>query len=54
AESELGSLKLGRVPVVPGGSPVLVPLGVEDQTGPLIQPVLILEPSGLVHTPLLA
>ncbi|KAI2649976.1 Histone deacetylase 7 [Labeo rohita] len=54
AESELGSLKLGRVPVVPGGSPVLVPLGVEEQTGPLIQPVLILEPSGLVHTPLLA
>uniref|UniRef100_A0A671KZ44 Histone deacetylase n=1 Tax=Sinocyclocheilus anshuiensis TaxID=1608454 RepID=A0A671KZ44_9TELE len=46
-ESELGSLKLGRVPV-------LVPLGVEEQSGPLIQPVLILEPSGLVHTPLLA
>ncbi|XP_016353006.1 histone deacetylase 7-like [Sinocyclocheilus anshuiensis] len=50
-ESELGSLKLGRVS---GASPVLFPLGVEEQSGPLIQPVLILEPSGLVHTPLLA
>uniref|UniRef100_A0A673KJ82 Histone deacetylase n=1 Tax=Sinocyclocheilus rhinocerous TaxID=307959 RepID=A0A673KJ82_9TELE len=50
-ESELGSLKLGRVS---GASPLLVPLGVEEQSGPLIQPVLILEPSGLVHTPLLA
>uniref|UniRef100_A0A8C2D867 histone deacetylase n=1 Tax=Cyprinus carpio TaxID=7962 RepID=A0A8C2D867_CYPCA len=54
AESELGSLKLGRVPVVSGASPVLLPLGVEEQSGPLMQPVLILEPSGLVHTPLLA
>uniref|UniRef100_A0A8C2HA63 Histone deacetylase n=1 Tax=Cyprinus carpio TaxID=7962 RepID=A0A8C2HA63_CYPCA len=53
AESELGSLKLGRVPVS-GASPVLVPLGVEEQSGPLLQPVLILEPSGLIHTPLLA
>ncbi|XP_043080793.1 histone deacetylase 7 isoform X2 [Puntigrus tetrazona] len=54
ADGELGSLKLGRVPVVSGASPVLLPLGMEEQSGPLIQPVLILEPSGLVHTPLLA
>ncbi|XP_073669140.1 histone deacetylase 7 isoform X2 [Paramisgurnus dabryanus] len=53
-ESDLSSLRLGRVPMVSGGSPVLVPLGVEEQTGPLMQPVLILEPSGLVHAPLLA
>lgn len=53
-ESELSSLKLSRVPVVPGGSPVLVPLGMEEQTGPLMQPVIILEASGLVHQPLLA
>lgn len=50
-ERELGSLKLGRVSMVSGGS--LVPLGVEEQNG-LMHPVLILEPSGLVHTPLLA
>ncbi|XP_039519946.1 histone deacetylase 7-like isoform X1 [Pimephales promelas] len=54
AESEMGSLKLGRVPVGPGASPLLVPLGVEEQTGQLMQPVLILEPSGLVHAPMLA
>ncbi|XP_051961887.1 histone deacetylase 7-like isoform X1 [Xyrauchen texanus] len=53
-ESDLGSLKLGRVPVVPGGSPVLVPMSVEEQTASLMQPVLILEPSGLVHTPLMS
>ncbi|XP_035378450.1 histone deacetylase 7 isoform X1 [Electrophorus electricus] len=53
AEGELGSLKLGQVPVMPGGSQVLVPLGVEDQGSPLVQPVLILEPSNLVHAPLL-
>ncbi|KAF4077826.1 hypothetical protein AMELA_G00192550 [Ameiurus melas] len=51
AEGELGSLKLGRVPLVSSGSSLLVPLGVEKQN--LVQPVLILEPSGLVHTPLL-
>lgn len=51
AEGDLGSLKLGRVPLVSGSSPLLLPLGVEE---PLMQPVLILEPSGLVHTPLLA
>ncbi len=50
-ERELGSLKLGRVSMVSGGS--LVPLGVEEQSG-LMHPVLILESSGLVHTPLLA
>ncbi|XP_057219343.1 histone deacetylase 7 isoform X2 [Triplophysa rosa] len=53
-ESELSSFKFCRVPVVPGSSPVLVPLGVEEQTGPLMQPVIILEASGLVHPPLLA
>ncbi|KAM9444722.1 histone deacetylase 7 isoform 1-T2 [Clarias gariepinus] len=51
-EGDLGSLKLGRrVPLVSSGSPLLVPLSVEEQN--LVQPVLILEPSGLVHTPLL-
>ncbi|KAI4890132.1 hypothetical protein NFI96_021219 [Prochilodus magdalenae] len=53
-EGDVGSLKLGRVPLVSGGSQVLLPLGVEEQSAPLLQPVLILEPSGLVHTPLLA
>ncbi|XP_053498522.1 histone deacetylase 7 [Ictalurus furcatus] len=51
AEGELGSLKLGRVPLVSSGSSLLVPLGVEKQN--LVQPVIILEPSGLVHTPML-
>ncbi|KAI5615842.1 histone deacetylase 7, partial [Silurus asotus] len=50
-EGELSSLKLGRVPLVSSGSPLLVPLGVEEQN--MVQHVLILEPSGLVHTPLL-
>ncbi|KAF5888719.1 histone deacetylase 7, partial [Clarias magur] len=51
-EGDLGSLKLGRrVPLVTSGSSLLVPLSVEEQN--LVQPVLILEPSGLVHTPLL-
>ncbi|XP_071769981.2 histone deacetylase 7 [Centroberyx gerrardi] len=54
----LSSLKVGRVPVVTaGGSPVFLPLGREEQAGqlnPHLQPVIILEPSGLVHTPLLA
>ncbi|XP_036448000.1 histone deacetylase 7 [Colossoma macropomum] len=53
-EGDVGSLKLGRVPLVSGGSQVLLPLGVEEQSAPLLQPVLILEPSGLVHAPLLA
>uniref|UniRef100_A0A3B1JEU0 Histone deacetylase n=1 Tax=Astyanax mexicanus TaxID=7994 RepID=A0A3B1JEU0_ASTMX len=53
-EGEVGGLKLGRVPLVSGGSPVLVPLGVEEQSAPLLQPLFILEPSGLVHAPLLA
>ncbi|KAL6483256.1 hypothetical protein MHYP_G00081280 [Metynnis hypsauchen] len=53
-EGDVGSLKLGRVPLVSGGSQVLLPLGVEEQNAPLLQPVLILEPSGLVHAPLLA
>lgn len=56
AEGELSSLKVGRVPVVTaGGSPVFLPLSREDQAGQLNPhlPVIILEPSGLVHTPLL-
>uniref|UniRef100_A0A3Q3IUD2 Histone deacetylase n=1 Tax=Monopterus albus TaxID=43700 RepID=A0A3Q3IUD2_MONAL len=53
---ELSSLKVGRVPVVTaGGSQVFIPLSREDQAGQLNPhlPVIILEPSGLVHTPLL-
>lgn len=50
-EGEMGSLKLSRVPVVSSGSPLLVPLGVEEQN--LVQPVLILEPPGLLHAPML-
>lgn len=56
AEGELSSLKVGRVPVVTaGGSPVFLPLSREDQAGQLNPhlPVIILEPSGLVHTSLL-
>lgn len=56
AEGELSSLKVGRVPVVTaGGSPVFLPLSREDQAGQMNPhlPVIILEPSGLVHTPLL-
>uniref|UniRef100_H2U2V4 Histone deacetylase n=1 Tax=Takifugu rubripes TaxID=31033 RepID=H2U2V4_TAKRU len=56
AEGELSSLKVTRVPVVTGqGSPVFLPLSREDQAGQLSPhlPVIILEPSGLVHTPLL-
>ena len=56
AEGELSSLKVGRVPVVTaGGSSVFLPLSREDQAGQLNPhlPVIILEPSGLVHAPLL-
>ncbi|XP_076597835.1 histone deacetylase 7 isoform X1 [Chaetodon auriga] len=56
AEGELSSLKVGRVPVVTaGGSSVFLPMSREDQAGQLNPhlPVIILEPSGLVHTPLL-
>lgn len=37
-------------------SPVFMPISREDQAGQLSPhlPVIILEPSGLVHTPLLA
>ncbi|XP_061592796.1 histone deacetylase 7 isoform X2 [Cololabis saira] len=57
ADGELSSLKVGRVPVVTaGGSPVFLPLGRDDQGGQMNPhlPVIILEPSGLVHPPLLA
>lgn len=56
SEGELSSLKVSRVPVVTaGGSPVFLPLSRDDPTGQLNPhlPVIILEPSGLVHTPLL-
>uniref|UniRef100_A0A4W6CXN0 Histone deacetylase n=1 Tax=Lates calcarifer TaxID=8187 RepID=A0A4W6CXN0_LATCA len=54
AEGELSSLKMGRVPVVTaGGSSVFLPLSREDQAAHPHLPVIILEPSGLVHTPLL-
>uniref|UniRef100_A0A8C3AQE7 Histone deacetylase n=1 Tax=Cyclopterus lumpus TaxID=8103 RepID=A0A8C3AQE7_CYCLU len=56
AEGERSSLRVGRVPVVTaGGSPVFLPPSREDQAGqrnPHL-PLIILEPSGLVHTPLL-
>ncbi|XP_035500377.1 histone deacetylase 7 isoform X2 [Scophthalmus maximus] len=53
-EGELSSLKVGRVPVVTaGGSHVYLPLSREDQAGHPHLPVIILEPSGLVHTPML-
>ncbi|CAN9515848.1 unnamed protein product [Ophioblennius macclurei] len=56
AEGELSSLKVGRVPVVTaGGTPVFLPLSREDQAAQMNPhlPVIILETSGLVHTPLL-
>ncbi|XP_037128393.1 histone deacetylase 7 isoform X2 [Syngnathus acus] len=55
-EGELSTLKLGRGPLVAAGAPqVLLPLSREDQAGQLSSrlPVIILEPSGLVHAPLL-
>uniref|UniRef100_A0A1A8BSR9 Histone deacetylase n=2 Tax=Nothobranchius kadleci TaxID=1051664 RepID=A0A1A8BSR9_NOTKA len=56
AEGELSSLKVSRVPMVTaGGSPVFLPLRGEDQVGQMNRhlPVIILEPSGLVHPPIL-
>uniref|UniRef100_A0A3Q1GDT8 Histone deacetylase n=1 Tax=Acanthochromis polyacanthus TaxID=80966 RepID=A0A3Q1GDT8_9TELE len=55
-EGQLSSMKVGRVPVVAAGaSPVFLPLSRDDQAGQMNPhlPVIILEPSGLVHTPLL-
>ncbi|XP_029575119.1 histone deacetylase 7 isoform X3 [Salmo trutta] len=49
--------RVGRVPMVAGGQSVYLPLGTEEQSGslsPHFQPVLILEPSRLVHAPMLA
>uniref|UniRef100_A0A8C7SKN6 Histone deacetylase n=1 Tax=Oncorhynchus mykiss TaxID=8022 RepID=A0A8C7SKN6_ONCMY len=57
SDGDLSPLKVGRVPMVTGGQSVYLPLGTEEQSGllsPHFQPVLILEPSGLVHTPMLA
>uniref|UniRef100_A0A665T4V8 Histone deacetylase n=1 Tax=Echeneis naucrates TaxID=173247 RepID=A0A665T4V8_ECHNA len=54
ANARLSSLNVGRVPVVTaGGSPVFLPLSRDDQAGNPHLPVIVLEPSGLVHTPLL-
>ncbi|XP_032424546.1 histone deacetylase 7 isoform X1 [Xiphophorus hellerii] len=53
AEVELSSLKVSRIPVVTaGGSPVFLPLSRDDQAGQMNPhlPVIILEPSGLMHT----
>ncbi|XP_014001911.1 histone deacetylase 7 isoform X2 [Salmo salar] len=57
SDGDLSPLKVGRVPMVAGGQSVYLPLGTEEQSGslsPHFQPVLILEPSGLVHAPMLA
>ncbi|CAB1336408.1 unnamed protein product [Coregonus sp. 'balchen'] len=57
SDGDLSPLKVGRVPMVAGGQSVYLPLGIEEQSGslsPHLQPVLILEPSRLVHTPMLA
>ncbi|XP_017266771.1 histone deacetylase 7 [Kryptolebias marmoratus] len=56
AEGELSSLKVSRVPMVTaGGTPVFLPLSREDQAGQMNHhlPVIILEPSGLVHPPII-
>uniref|UniRef100_A0A674ELZ6 Histone deacetylase n=1 Tax=Salmo trutta TaxID=8032 RepID=A0A674ELZ6_SALTR len=56
SDGDLSPLKVGRVPMVAGGQSVYLPLGMEEQSGSLsshLQPVLILEPSRLVHTPML-
>lgn len=57
SDGDLSPLKVGRAPMVAGGQSVYLPLGMEEQSGslsPHLQPVLILEPSRLVHTPMLA
>jgi hypothetical protein len=57
SELDLCPRKVGRVPMVTGGQSVYLPLGMEEQSGslsPHLQPVLLLEPSRLVHTPMLA
>uniref|UniRef100_A0A8C7TXD0 histone deacetylase n=1 Tax=Oncorhynchus mykiss TaxID=8022 RepID=A0A8C7TXD0_ONCMY len=57
SELDLSPRKVGRVPMVTGGQSVYLPLGMEEQSGslsPHLQPVLLLEPSRLVHTPMLA
>ncbi|XP_051915692.1 histone deacetylase 7 isoform X2 [Hippocampus zosterae] len=54
-EGDLSSLKFARGPLVTAGAPqVLLPLSREDQAGQLSSqlPVIILEPSGLMHAPL--
>ncbi|XP_018616055.1 histone deacetylase 7 isoform X2 [Scleropages formosus] len=52
--ADVASMKMTRVPVLT--PQVYLPLDLKDQGGPLspcLQPVLIVEPSGLVRTPLL-
>ncbi|XP_072305645.1 histone deacetylase 7 [Eucyclogobius newberryi] len=57
ADGEFSSLKVSRVPLLTaGGSPVFLPMTREDPSGQLNShplPVIILESSGLVHSPLL-
>ncbi|KAG9331650.1 hypothetical protein JZ751_018607, partial [Albula glossodonta] len=57
SDAELSPLKVGRVPVLTGGPQVYMPLSLDEPGAALsshLQPVLILEPSGLVHSPLVA
>ncbi|XP_061076978.1 histone deacetylase 7-like isoform X2 [Conger conger] len=54
-DADLGSVKGGRMVLLPGGSQVYLPRGLEDRSGamyPHLQPLLVLEPSGLVHSQL--
>ncbi|KAG5836187.1 hypothetical protein ANANG_G00251890 [Anguilla anguilla] len=56
ADADLGAVKAGRMVLLPGGSQVYLPLGLEERSSaayPQLQPLLVLEPSGLVHTQLL-
>ncbi|XP_061113856.1 histone deacetylase 7 isoform X2 [Conger conger] len=55
SNADLGSMKVGRV--LAGTPQVYLPLGLEEASSslpPHLQPVLILEPSGLVHSPMMA
>ncbi|KAJ8258188.1 hypothetical protein GJAV_G00194170 [Gymnothorax javanicus] len=56
-DADRGSVQMSRGPVLSGAPQVYLPLGLEEASGPLpsqLQPVLILEPTGLVHSSLVA
>ncbi|KAJ8260106.1 hypothetical protein GJAV_G00177130 [Gymnothorax javanicus] len=56
AEAEPGPMMPGRMVLLPGGSQVYLPLGLEERSGvlfPHLQPLLVLEPSSLLPTQLL-